>query len=188
MDRFCVFCSIRTLRLPTMLYSRRLFLTLPLLFFVAACGTKEVLVAKDPVVPSGVDLSGQWQLQDAGNDASGALRSSRTSRSAVRVFLEFGSNLKITQTDFGVFVSFDRSIVEEYRFGENRVVSVGPISASRVSGWEGDSYVIETLDDEGDKLIESYRLADDSEMLLRGLVLIVDREERFNTMQRFVRR
>lgn len=171
-----------------MLYSRRLFLTLPLLCFVSACVTKEVLVSKDPVVPTGVDLTGQWQLQDSGDDASRALRSSRTAGSAVRVFLEFGSNLKITQTDFGVFVSFDRSIVEEYRFGENRVVSVGPISASRVSGWEGDSYVIETLDDEGDKLIEYYRLGDDGETLLRRLVLIVDREERFNSTQEFARR
>jgi hypothetical protein len=69
-----------------------------------------------------------------------------------------GTALKVTQTGSGLFFSFDRSVVEEYRFGENREVEVGAITAERVSGWEGRSYVIETLDKDGAKLIESWQL------------------------------
>ena len=54
--------------------------------------------------------------------------------SLVHVFLEAGKALKITQTADGVFISFDRSIVEEYRFGEKREINVGPVTADRVSG------------------------------------------------------
>lgn len=166
----------------------RIFSALLVMCLISACATKEVLIPKDAVVPTGTDLSGQWQLQDAIPDFAQRLNSTRTGNSAVRVFLELGTNLKITQTDFGIFVSFDRSIVEEYRFGENRAVSVGPISASRVSGWEGDSYIIETLDEDGDKLIERYRLTADGDALLRQIVLIVDRKQRLDLTQRFTRR
>ena len=170
-----------------MLNLRRVLFAM-LLGLLAACVAKEVLLPKSAVVPAGVDLSGQWQLQEGGGDISRTLRASQTSGSAVRVFLEFGKNLKITQTDFGVFVSFDRSIVEEYRFGENREVSVGPISATRVSGWEGGGYVVETLHEEGDKLIETFRLDSSGDALLRQIVLVVKREERFNAIQRYTRR
>ena len=37
-----------------------ILLTLTLL--LAACATREVLIPKSPVVPDGVDLSGEWQL------------------------------------------------------------------------------------------------------------------------------
>jgi hypothetical protein len=90
---------------------------------------------------------------------------------AVHVFLEIGSALKITQTDDGLFFSFDRSVVEEYRFGENREVSVGPITARRVSGWEGAAYVIETLDDDGAKLMETWRLQREGGVLQRTIVI-----------------
>ena len=90
----------------------------------------------------------------------------------MHVFLETGKAVKITQTDFGLFISFDRAVVEEYRFGENREVSVGPISADRVSGWEGSSYVIETLDDNGAKLIEVYQLRDGGRSLQRKITII----------------
>jgi hypothetical protein len=40
-----------------------------------------------------------------------------------------------------------------------------------VSGWEGSSYVIETLDDEGVKLVERYRLEDENTILVRHVVL-----------------
>ena len=114
-------------------------------------------------MPAGVDLSGLWQLRDdsrdtvaridrAGVEAAGGLeeidvarqrnpeRSRRRSSDGtlVHVFLETGSRLKITQTGYGLFISFDRAIVEEYRFGEKRQISVGPVTADRVSGWEGE--------------------------------------------------
>ena len=60
---------------------------------------------------------------------------------------ETGKSLKVTQTEHGFFVSLDRSVVEEFGFGENRIVTLGPIEAQRVSGWEGATYIVETLDE-----------------------------------------
>ncbi len=97
--------------------------------------------------------------------------SSRSSGALVEVFLEFGETLKVTQTDFGLFFSFDRAVVEEYGFGELRKVSVGPISADRSSGWDGRSYVIETLDTEDARLLERYRLDAKGDALLRTIEL-----------------
>jgi hypothetical protein len=135
---------------------------------LAGCSAGEVLLPKSAAVPAGVDFSGQWQLR--GDQA--ALPAGRQSNdNLVRVFLETGQALKVTQTRHGIFISFDRAIVEEYRFGEQREVNVGPIVADRVSGWEGSSYVVETLDDEGGKLIETYRLTDGGESLRRDIVI-----------------
>jgi hypothetical protein len=166
---------------------------------IAACAAPEVLLPKSGVIPAGVDFSGRWALQDPGRESIRRIdeataeipddilkeaqraRTGRQSRSskgtAVHVFLETGTNLKITQTEFGIFVSFDRSTVEEYRFGENRVVSVGPINAARVSGWDGNDYVIETLDEDGAKLVERYRLEDNNNTLVRQVILWVKDEQ-----------
>lgn len=119
----------------------------------AGCGSKQVLVAKPAAVPAGVDLSGQWLLRDTSGSTQRAAR-----ETLVYAFYEAGKSVKVTQTESGLFVSFDRSVVEEYRFGENREVSVGEISADRVSGWVGDAYVIETLDKDGVTLRDSYRV------------------------------
>lgn len=106
---------------------------------------------------------------------SGASSTRRTMRrpdgGLVQVFLESGERLKITQTPHGIFISFDRSVVEEFRFGENRTISIGQIEAQRVSGWEGDRYVVETLDRNGMKLTEQYYLSEDRETLHRLIVL-----------------
>lgn len=173
-----------------------LLLTASLLaaLLVGGCAAKEELLAKSAVVPAGMNLSGQWQLRlddqetvkridDAELAAAGGLESiigktqrrsdQRTKRSMpgslVHVFLEAGKALKITQTADGVFISFDRSIVEEYRFGEKREINVGPVTADRVSGWEQGAYVIETLDKDGAKLIETYRLEDNKSKLVRSI-------------------
>lgn len=156
---------------------------------LAACAAPEPLPPKPAEVPAGLNLSGQWQLRQgdadalrqvseienrtSGGDASLLSRSGRDKRKAkpdyqVHVFLEMGSSLKITQTNFGLFVSFDRAVVEEYRFGEQRLVSVGPIQAERVSGWEQGGYVIETRDEDGAILYEAYRL-EDPDTLVRTL-------------------
>lgn len=166
---------------------------------IGACAAPEVLLPKSGVVPAGMDFSGRWQLRDPEGESIRRLdeatagipddilkeaqraRTGRPSRSAkgtaVYVFLEVGTNLKITQTEFGIFVSFDRSTVEEYRFGENRVVNVGPIGAARVSGWDGNDYVIETLDDDGAKLVERYRLENNDSQLVRQVILWVKGEQ-----------
>lgn len=181
------------------------------LALVGGCATREELIAKSAAVPHGIDLSGQWRLRAASRDtvrrindaelkaAGGAEgiqlpeRTPRRSRrrssdgSLVHVFLETGSALKITQTDFGLFISFDRAIVEEYRFGEKRRISVGEIEADRVSGWDDKGYVIETLDMDGAKLTETYRLVDDGRALIRSIVVVDDDKRQVDVTQSFDR-
>ena len=133
---------------------------------LSACSSGEVLLSKPATVPVGLDLSGNWVVSDNSGSSQREVRDL-----SVHVFLETGKSVKVTQVETGLFFSFDRSVVEEYRFGENREVSVGPISAARVSGWEGRAYVIETLDDDGAKLIDTYRLQSDGQQLKRTMVI-----------------
>ena len=175
---------------------------------LAACATPGVLIPKSPVVPDGVNLSGDWQLSadtagtnrelaDAEYEAAGGLEdllgerpepaSRRDRRALVHVFLETGSQLRITQTDAGLFISFDRAVVEEYRFGEHRPVSVGPVVAERVSGWEEGGYVIETLDREGSKLEERYSLDGSGDTLERRITIFDDDDIELAVVQRFKR-
>jgi hypothetical protein len=143
---------------------------------LTACAAPPQLEPRRGGNPLQVDLSGQWVLRSGEatpGDAAQTIRippsvnrttqsasrsagrRSRSGDSSVHVFLESGSNLKVTQTDYGLFFSFDRAIVEEYNFGENRLVSVGPIEAQRVSGWEERSCVVETMDAGGNVLTET---------------------------------
>ena len=133
---------------------------------LAACGGGAELAPRPAAVPSGIDLSGDWVLRETSGTVP---HSARTS--LVYAFLESGQALKITQTPAGLFVSFDRSVVEEYRFGENREVSVGEVTAQRVSGWDGAAYVIETLDREGDRLVDTYRLESGGGSLSRSIAI-----------------
>lgn len=119
------------------------------------------------------ELFGRKNRQSSQSNRNSA-RSSR--RSGVRgglvyVFLEFGESLKVTQTPHGLFISFDRSIVEEYRFGENQIASVGEVEAQRVTGWEGNTLVIETLDRNHMKLTERFRLIENNQALERTITL-----------------
>lgn len=145
---------------------RRCLVTGLALVCLLGCASREVLIPKSPVVPAGVDLSGQWQLRGTEGESRRAAR-----ETLVYVFFETGRSLKVTQTSSGLFISFDRSVVEEYRFGEQREISVGEIEADRVSGWEGAGYVIETLDADGAKLVERYRLHEDGYVLRRRVRL-----------------
>lgn len=176
---------------------------------VAGCAAKPVLLPKGPAAPSGVDLSGNWVLQEpAGTkrDSAGAsepriripgdspLRGSQPERSSRRssgpsaqLFTENGSALKITQTSHGLFISFDRSVVEEFTFGENRIVAIGPVEAQRVSGWEGESYVVQTLDEQGYVLTEVWRLAEDGSMLIRDVSMVRKDKQRSFSRQRYSR-
>ncbi len=183
-----------------------------LLLAVVGCAAKEHLITKNAVVPAGTDLSGRWELrdvsagttgriEDAERRAAGGLedivqssrRHSRSqptphkSGSLVHVFLETGKSLKITQTEHGLFISFDRAIVEEYRFGEHRVANVGPITAERVSGWENRGYVIETLDEEGGKLIETYSLEENDAVLIRDITVLHKSQKKLAIQQVFDR-
>lgn len=173
---------------------------------LAACAARPQLVSKSATAPVGVDLSGQWQLRvepdprrmSAGDSEPGIRIPSRASTrnpgrrpsrgdfgTAVRVFVEYGKSLKISQTAAGLFISFDRSVVEEYTFGENRIVSVGPIEAQRVSGWQNGGFVIQTLDEEGAILTESWRLAENGKVLVREISQTQGKKETFAALQRF---
>lgn len=182
---------------------------------LGCAGEKERLVPKSASLPPDTDLSGRWVMQDDfddmqrriarairqtdGVDERDILRQSsdrrqpgtRSSRrdvgGLVHVFLENAVTLKITQTDAGLFIGFDRSVVEEYRFGEARTVRVGGAVAQRVSGWEGEHYVIETLDEDGMKLTERYRLVDADRRLTREIVLRSKDMQQVTIIQTFVR-
>lgn len=171
---------------------------------LTGCAAREVLVMRSSTVPVGIDFSGKWVLRDESNDTinrmreaeihaaggrdailSAPVRRRRDNGSLVYVFLETGRNLKITQTRQGLFISFDRSIVEEYRFGEHRQINVGPVSADRSSGFEGRAYVIETLDREGSRLIDRYELVDDGKVLLRQITIFKKNMVHMSLVQKF---
>ena len=139
-----------------------------------------------------VDPAGQ------GNNVSGNPSTSSRDQSRSRnrrksesgfahVFLETGKVLKVTQTPDGFFVSVDRSVVEEFRFGEHRVVSVGEIQAERVSGWQGDEYIVETLDDSGMKLTERFWVSEDGNLLNREITFRSNKNEERTLLQVFDR-
>jgi hypothetical protein len=121
-----------------------------------------------------------------GGGASRSSGGNRDKAALAQVFLETGSDVKITQTHEGMFISFDRSIVEEYLFGEHRIATVGPISAERASGWSSAVYVIETLDEDEVLLRERWFLEDDA--LNRGIEFIEKDEVVYTATQVFDRR
>ena len=114
-------------------------------------------------------------------------RQSRRDGSAVHVFLESGESVKITQTLHGIFISFDRAVVEEFTFGENRIVSVGPIEAQRVSGWDADDFIAETMDESGTVLTERWSLAEGGSVLLRDISVVKKETVTLSIMQVFDR-
>jgi hypothetical protein len=190
----------------TALFSQRFSrIALLILLLAGACSAPRVLISKSAAVPAGVDLNGMWLLRRESDDRRPAnyggrqeglvlgskKKSGRKMRSlggsSVPVFLEYGRSLKITQTQYGIFISYDRSIVEEYTFGENRPVEVGPIEATRVSGWEGASFVVETLDDSGTMLFETWHLDEEGSVLIRDIRIAKDEENQFVQQQIFDR-
>lgn len=178
------------------------------LLVLCACGSQMVLDGKSAAVPAGIDLSGNWIVRDNPDAGSvpGAgkqdnrlslmsqrqrqqrIRQQRSSGASAQVFLEFGTSLKVTQTHHGMFISYDRSVVEEYTFGENRIVSIGPIEAQRVSGWEGSRFIVETLDTSDTILYETWYLEEEGSVLVRDVRLSKDGKDSYNLRQKFDRR
>jgi len=182
---------------------------------LAGCATPEVLEPLPGEPPPGVDISGTFELSsdrgeierrisaairatDGAGDrvvlrppepgARGGRRDSgKVNSGLVYVFLETGDTLKITQTASALFVSFDRAVVEEYRFGEHREVRVGQATARRVSGWVDGDYVIETLGRNGMKLIERYQLSADGDTLVRRMTFRSKDDERRTVIERYAR-
>lgn len=157
---------------------KQMFLVIILALAVVACGSKPTLEPRAGGNPQQVDLSGRWVLRTGDElpvrheqtiriPRSSTRRQTETARAptqrrtrglSAHLFLESGKVLKVSQTDYGLFFSFDRAVVEEYNFGENRMVSIGPIGAQRVSGWDGPAFVVETMDEEGHVLTERWQL------------------------------
>ncbi|HEX2139265.1 MAG TPA: hypothetical protein VHG33_06090, partial [Woeseiaceae bacterium] len=133
----------------------------------------------------GVDSGPILQPADVRRDGYRGRR--RDHGGLVHVFLEHGRQLRITQTASAIFISFDRAVVEEFRFGENRKVSVGPVVADRVSGWDGDAYVVETLDEKGMKLTERFDLVGNGDTLRRTIVLRARNHDSVTVVQAFDR-
>lgn len=104
------------------------------------------------------------------------------------MFLEFGEDVKISQTEHGLFISYDRSVVEEYTFGENRLIEIGPIEALRVSGWDETSFVVETLDREGSTLFESWQLDSSKAVLERNIRISRGDKDIYSVRQVFDRK
>jgi hypothetical protein len=175
---------------------------------LTACAASPQLDPRPGGNPMQVDLSGNWVLRDGEaqpvaaeqtiripstvnrtqkTGARSAAGPSRSRESSVHVFLESGSSLKVTQTDYGLFFSFNRAIVEEYNFGENRTVNVGPIEAQRVSGWQGASFMIETMDSRGNILTEAWSLDDNGKVLVRQLGISKRGEAGWSSRQVFDR-
>jgi len=195
---------------------RSLQICLVLCLTLGACAKPEILEPRDGTVPAGTDLSGNWimreippeerrRLADAINKTDGVadnkvFRRQQPSRSRNRrssgvsvegglvyVFLETGTALKVTQTPHALFISFDRSVVEEFRFGENRIVSVGQVEAQRVTGWEGRQLVVETLGRKRMKLTERFRLTDSGKTLQRQITFRSRKLEEETIVQEFDR-
>lgn len=175
---------------------------------LAGCAAAPQLEPRPAGNPMQVDLSGQWTLRGGvarsvdteqkiripssySRMPSGAVRPvskrSGSKGSSVHVFLESGKDLKVTQTAYGLFFSFDRAIVEEYAFGENRIVNIGPIQAQRVAGWAGPAFVVETMGEKGSVLVEAWTLEDDGTALVRELRIIEGDEPVWSSRQVFDR-
>jgi len=160
--------------------NRWLAIHLGLCLLLGACSAPEILEPRDGTVPAGTDFSGNWVMREIpaaerrrlreaisktdGVDDSEFFRRQQQAQGRSRggsrsfkgglvyVFLETGTALKVTQTAHALFISFDRSVVEEFRFGENRSISIGAVVAQRVTGWDGNQLVVETLGKNGMKL------------------------------------
>lgn len=179
-----------------------------LICVLGACSARPVLESKGAAVPAGVNITGYWLAREEVGTAKTRgmtspddslvimsrsqrqqrTRKRRSSGVSAQVFLESGDALKITQTDHGIFISYDRSVVEEYTFGENRIISIGPIEAQRVSGWEANSFIVETLDTSGATLVERWHLESGGEVLVRDIYISKDDKQSYSEQQIFDRK
>jgi hypothetical protein len=198
--------------MPQTFFTRNVLHLVIFPMLLCACGTPEVLLPRSAMVPAGVDFSGQWlmrpesrtgqpRINEAIDRTDGidnkTLRqemmntqrhgSGETKGGLVGIFLQTGEALKISQTPYGIFISFDRAVTREFRFGENRPINIGDAEAVRVSGWEGSDYVIETLGEKGMKLTDKYSLSADRNLLTRHITLRSRDGEAVSIVQEFDR-
>ena len=153
----------------------RILLFLVSVLTLTACSSAPSLPRPSSAFPEQLELAGTWQLVDQQVDdrmrvGGPGLIIPRSQRAAISVdyrkepgmlarsFLERGRLLKITQLDTALLISFDRAIVEEYRYDELRIASIGPIRAQRSSGFRGEALEILTLDEDRALLSERWQI------------------------------
>ena len=178
----------------------RIQLFFPLVGLLVGCAAPEVLDPRPGLAPTAINFSGKWLLRSdkerdderirkairitdgvpddavfqssaSGTPTGSPSQGSRLKGGLVYIFLETGSSLQITQTLHGLFISFDRAVVEEFRFGEDRLINIGEVEAQRVSGWEDNELVVETLDKNSMKMTERLKLIEQGLALHRTISL-----------------
>jgi len=170
-----------------------------LIFFLSGCAAIEEL-EKHEVRPSpGIDLNGNWVFLGNFNenkklitsvinktngviyrgikttglfDGKSSPKIKENSQGVAHLFFENTRKIKIIQTKYSLYINFDRSIVEEYSFGELKTIVLGNVKIKRSSGWvkNKDVYRIETLDEYGMKITEEYKVLANKEKLERLLI------------------
>jgi|TARA_B110000438_G_scaffold38806_1_gene38617 hypothetical protein len=173
------------------------FLFLFFIFLLSSCASIEELDKYSNKNTSKTDLNGSWEFignfEDNKKSIASAVKKTNdviyqsikttgvfdrnnlskvkpNSRGVAHLFFENSKKIKITQTNYSLFINFNRSIVEEYSFGEVKKITLGNVIARRSSGWVNNSYRIETLDDYGMKITEEYKLTGSSNNLERMLI------------------
>lgn len=173
------------------------FLFLFFIFLLSSCASIEELDKYSNKNTSKTDLNGSWEFignfEDNKKSIASAVKKTNdviyqsikttgvfdrnnlskvkpNSRGVAHLFFENTKKIKITQTNYSLFINFNRSIVEEYSFGEVKKITLGNVIARRSSGWVNNSYRIETLDDYGMKITEEYKLTGSSNNLERMLI------------------
>lgn len=173
------------------------FLFLFFIFLLSSCASIEELDKYSNKNTSKTDLNGSWEFignfEDNKKSIASAVKKTSdviyqsikttgvfdrnnlskvkpNSRGVAHLFFENSKKIKITQTNYSLFINFNRSVVEEYSFGEVKKITLGNVIARRSSGWVNNSYRIETLDDYGMKITEEYKLTGSSNNLERMLI------------------
>ena len=173
------------------------FLFLFFIFLLSSCASIEELDKYSNKNTSKTDLNGSWEFignfEDNKRSIASAVKKTNdviyqsikttgvfdrnnlskvkpNSRGVAHLFFENTKKIKITQTNYSLFINFNRSVVEEYSFGEVKKITLGNVIARRSSGWVNNSYRIETLDDYGMKITEEYKLTGSSNNLERMLI------------------
>jgi len=167
------------------------------LMLITACSSNEVLNKLSINSEAEINISGRWvfvgdyqsnqkKISKAIDQSSGIIyrrikttgvfqevqdkSPKKNAWGVAHLFFKNAKILRITQTDYALYIDFNRSIVEEYDFGELKKITLGNVSASRSSGWNDTQYQIDTLDNYGMKITEKYKISDDSKALTRSII------------------
>jgi len=202
---------------PAKVHKKLMFHYLLLTFSLFGCATLEELEKYDIKSSPGTDLNGNWIffgnfnenkkiIAKAINKTNGVIyRGIKTtgmfdgnstptikknSRGVAHLFFENTQKIKVTQTKYSLYINFDRSIVEEYSFGELKTIVLGNVKARRSSGWVKDKgvYRIETLDEYGMKITEEYKLLINEEKLERLLIFRDKDLNEIKVLQTYIRK